>query len=91
MKTGGNLGLGCWCLPAASQPAGLCGPDTPGGRDQNVFSTPHYTGCSVREFLAFTQRSSQTFSLLVPKDSWQVAQHTDEGSEGRNRAVYFSK
>lgn len=31
MKTGGNLGLGCWCLPAAGQPAGLCGPDTPGG------------------------------------------------------------
>lgn len=47
----------------------------------NVFSTPHYTGCSVR-VLAFTQGSSQTCSLLIPKkDSWQVAQHTEVRSE----------
>lgn len=33
MQTGGSLELECQFLPAAGQPAGLCGPDTPRGRD----------------------------------------------------------
>lgn len=91
VKTGGNLGLGCWFLPAAGQPAGLlCGPDTPGGRDQSVCSTPHYTGCTVR-VLALTQGPSQTCSLLIPKkDAWQVAQQAAERSQDRETGQLIS-